>query len=98
MSRSPEDAFRPARGWEASLIDSLSGAIDDQGRLELSGFQSYAMAVLSASDGSGEGQWETRTLMCHGTFRVWSSMGSTWVRWSCRPCKLDPTTGNRHRI
>ena len=53
-----------------SLIDSLSGAIDDQGRLELSGFQSDAMAVLSASDGSGEGQWETRTLVCHGTFQV----------------------------
>ena len=49
---------------------SLNGAIDDQGKLELSGFQSDAMAVLSASGESSDGTWETRSLACHGTFRV----------------------------
>ncbi len=49
---------------------SLNGGVDDQGKLELFGFQSEAMAVLLASDGSGEGTWETRTLVCHGTFPV----------------------------
>ena len=49
---------------------TLNGAIDDHGRLEVSGRQSDAIAVLSARDGSGDGAWETRGLACHGTFRV----------------------------
>lgn len=48
----------------------LNGRIDDQGQLELSGFQSTARALLSAKEESGEGTWETRSLACHGTFRV----------------------------
>ena len=53
-----------------SEVLTLSGAIDDHGRLELSNFQSDVMAVLSARDGTGDGTWETRGLACHGTFRV----------------------------
>lgn len=49
---------------------TLNGAIDDHGRLDLSHFQSDAIGVLSARDGSGDGTWETRGLACHGTFRV----------------------------
>jgi len=53
-----------------SLVITLSGAIDGDGKLELSGYESGVMAVLSASNGSGEGTWEFRNLACHGTFRV----------------------------
>ena len=49
---------------------TLSGAIDDHGRLDLSDFQSDAIGVLSAREGSGDGSWETRGLACYGTFRV----------------------------
>lgn len=53
-----------------SHVIPLSGRIDGDGRLELSGYESAAMAVLSASNGSGEGTWEFRNLICDGTFRV----------------------------
>jgi hypothetical protein len=49
---------------------SLNGAVDEQGKLVLSGFQSDAMAILSASGELSDGTWETRGLVCHGTFRV----------------------------
>jgi hypothetical protein len=49
---------------------SLSGDVDGQGKLVLSGFQSEAMAVLSASGEPSDGTWDTRRLACHGTFRV----------------------------
>ena len=49
---------------------SLSGAVEGQGKLVLSGFQSEAMAVLSASGEPSDGTWDTRRLACHGTFRV----------------------------
>ena len=49
---------------------SLRGGVDDQGQLELSGHESDAKAVLSASGGSGEGTWEFRSIACHGTFQV----------------------------
>ncbi len=65
--------FTIRRGMERDVrseVLTLNGAIDDHGRLELSDFQSDAMAVLSARDGSGDGTWEARGLACHGTFRV----------------------------
>ena len=62
--------FTIRRGIIRSEVLTLSGAIDDHGRLEISDFQSDAMAVLSARDGSGDGTWEARGLACHGTFRV----------------------------
>jgi hypothetical protein len=49
---------------------SLNGAIDGRGKLVLSGFQSDAMVVLSATGESSDGTWDTRRLACHGTFRV----------------------------
>ena len=53
-----------------SHVIPLSGRIDDDGRLELSGYESAAMAILLASNGSGEGTWEFRNLFCDGTLRV----------------------------
>lgn len=48
----------------------LRGRIDSDGQLELSGQDSAAKAVLLASNGSGEGTWEFRNLVCEGIFRV----------------------------
>ena len=65
--------FTFRRGMDKGMrteVLSLSGAINDHGRLVLSDFQSDALAVLSARDGSGDGSWEARGLACHGTFRV----------------------------
>lgn len=53
-----------------SHVIPLSGRIDGDGKLELTGYESAAMAVLLASNGSGEGTWEFRNLVCDGTFRV----------------------------
>jgi hypothetical protein len=65
--------FTIRRGMERNVrseVFTLNGAIDDHGRLQLSDFQSDAVAVLSARDGLGDGTWETRGLACHGTFRM----------------------------
>ncbi|MGI9383578.1 MAG: hypothetical protein ACR2PO_10520 [Methyloligellaceae bacterium] len=53
-----------------SHVIPLNGTIDDHGRMELSGYQASASAVLSAESGSGDGTWETRELVCNGRFQV----------------------------
>lgn len=58
-----------ARSGLRSHLIRLSGAIDRDGKLELSGYESSATVNLSASDGLGEGTWEFRKLVCHGSFR-----------------------------
>ena len=53
-----------------SDVIPLTGAIDDHGRLDLTGHQATFTGVLSAEAGSGDGSWDVRTLACHGTFQV----------------------------
>jgi len=59
-----------AKSGLKSRVIPLSGRIDRDGKLELSGYESAAMAVLLASNGTGEGTWEFRNVVCNGTFRV----------------------------
>ena len=59
-----------ARSGLLSRVIPLSGIINSDGKLELTGYESSATVDLSASDGLGEGTWEFRKLACHGSFRV----------------------------
>ena len=61
---------RPMNNEMRSDLIPVTGAIDDHGRLDLSGHQATFTGVLSAQSGSGDGSWDVRTLACYGTFQV----------------------------
>jgi hypothetical protein len=63
--------IRKGRSREFDIIViPLNGSIDDQGDLELAGYESRMKGSLSAGDRSGEGTWNIITFKCHGSFRV----------------------------
>lgn len=67
-----------ARAGLRSYVITLTGVVEGDGALTLTGYEASATLALSARDGTGdgtgegtgEGTWEFRRLACYGNFRV----------------------------